>query len=198
MINIKYKIEFFNEWHCGSGLSAGADVDALVIKDKNSLPYIPGKTIKGLVRQALEEIVEYKDKLDVKKDINVNFGVERQSTTEKENLNDNQPRGTVFFTNATLTTELSNSIIASKTQEYLYSSFASTAIDEKGVATKNSLRKIQTTKPCELHGEISGVSKSLEQEMQDAFSYIKRLGVSRNRGLGRCKFTIEKIEEVKA
>lgn len=198
MINIKYKIEFFNEWHCGSGLSAGADVDALVIKDKNNLPYIPGKTIKGLVRQALEEIAEYKDKLDLMKDINVNFGVERQSSTEKENLTDIQSRGTIFFTNATLTTELSSSIIASETQEHLYRSIASTAINENGVAKKNSLRKIQTTIPCELHGDIFGLNKSLEQDIRVALAFIKRLGVSRNRGLGRCKFTIEKIEEVKA
>jgi hypothetical protein len=49
-----------------------------------------------------------------------------------------------------------------------------------------------------LHGEILGVSEILLQELQDALAYIKRLGVSRNRGLGRCKFTFEKIEEVKA
>lgn len=45
-MDIKYKIEFFSNWHCGSGLAAGADVDALVVKDCNGLPYVPGKTIK--------------------------------------------------------------------------------------------------------------------------------------------------------
>lgn len=54
MSNIKYTIEFYSQWHCGSGLSAGADVDALVVKDKDYMPYVPGKTIKGLVREAVE------------------------------------------------------------------------------------------------------------------------------------------------
>ena len=31
-MDIIYKIEFFSDWHCGSGLSSGADVDLLVVK----------------------------------------------------------------------------------------------------------------------------------------------------------------------
>lgn len=60
-MDITYKIEFFSEWHCGSGLSAGADTDALVIKDSEGFPYIPGKTLKGLFREAIEELIELKD-----------------------------------------------------------------------------------------------------------------------------------------
>ena len=55
-MNMDYKIEFFSNWHCGSGLAAGADVDALVIKDKDGLPYVPGRTIKGLLRDAATEL----------------------------------------------------------------------------------------------------------------------------------------------
>ena len=49
-MDITYTIEFFSYWHCGSGLSAGADVDSLVIKDAIGMPFVPGKTIKGLIR----------------------------------------------------------------------------------------------------------------------------------------------------
>ncbi len=49
MKDLTIKIEFFSPWHCGSGPSAGADADSLVIKDINGLPFIPGKTIKGLI-----------------------------------------------------------------------------------------------------------------------------------------------------
>ena len=59
-MDIKYKVIFFTDWHCGSGLAAGADVDALVIKDSDGLPYIPGKTMKGLLREAAEEIVSFR------------------------------------------------------------------------------------------------------------------------------------------
>ena len=33
MKNLKYSIQFYTNWHCGSGQAAGADVDALVVKD---------------------------------------------------------------------------------------------------------------------------------------------------------------------
>lgn len=47
MIDVEYKITFFSNWHCGSGLAAGADIDELVIKDKDKLPYVPGAPLKG-------------------------------------------------------------------------------------------------------------------------------------------------------
>ena len=59
-MKITDKIEFHTDWHCGSGLAAGADVDALVVKDENGMPFVPGKTIKGLVREAVSEIRSFK------------------------------------------------------------------------------------------------------------------------------------------
>ncbi|MDD2650440.1 MAG: RAMP superfamily CRISPR-associated protein, partial [Candidatus Cloacimonetes bacterium] len=57
MADFIYQVKFLSDWHCGSGLTSGSDVDALVIKDQNNLPIIPGKTIKGLLREAAETIV---------------------------------------------------------------------------------------------------------------------------------------------
>lgn len=57
-MTIRYKIEFYTYWHCGSGLSAGADVDLLAIKDEEGFPFIPGKTVKGLIREATETLVK--------------------------------------------------------------------------------------------------------------------------------------------
>ena len=52
-MTLYYNLTFFTDWHCGSGLAAGADVDTLVVKDKNGLPFVPGKTLKGLIREAV-------------------------------------------------------------------------------------------------------------------------------------------------
>ena len=51
MNELTYKIEMLSDWHIGfQGLDSATDADAFVLKDEKQLPYIPGKTIKGLLR----------------------------------------------------------------------------------------------------------------------------------------------------
>ena len=178
MSTIKYEIEFFSNWHCGSGLAAGADVDALVIKDKDRLPYIPGRTIKGLLREAASAIT---DDLET---VNMVFGISGNDVNHKV--------GASFFSNAVLPSAERKYILEQKLQSLLYESFSSTSIDENGIAKDHSLRKIETVVPCKLEGVILSVPEEALQKVEDAMSFIKRLGTGRNRGYGRCKITIKK------
>ncbi len=178
MRTIKYEIEFFSNWHCGSGLAAGADVDALVIKDNNGLPYVPGRTLKGLLRDAASSL-----SLD-KETINNIFGVSGDENGHKT--------GRSFFGNATLPSAEYQYIVEQKLASHLYQTFASTRIDEYGIAKDNSLRKIETVVPCKLEGEILNVPDGSEQMLEDAMHFIKRMGTGRNRGYGRCKISIRK------
>ena len=52
MKEIKYYLQFVSYWSCGSGLDAGVESDVLPIKDAEGLPFVPGKTIKGVLREA--------------------------------------------------------------------------------------------------------------------------------------------------
>lgn len=65
-MDITYSIEFNTYWHIGSGLSGGVEVDSLVLKDNDTdaLPYIPGKTLKGLLREAAEVLKELNTEID--------------------------------------------------------------------------------------------------------------------------------------
>ena len=93
-MDITYTIEFFSYWHCGSGLSAGADVDSLVIKDAKGMPFVPGKTIKGLIREAAETLTCLApDKYPSQKIIDNIFG-KRSETAEIPQI------GKAFFSNA--------------------------------------------------------------------------------------------------
>jgi len=174
---IKYQIEFFSQWHCGSGLSAGADVDALVVKDADGMPFIPGKTIKGLLKEALEDYAFLaKKNIDTKKC----FGEETAT------------KGTAFFSNATLSEEEHDGIVNAKAQQYLYNKVSQTAIDdETGTAKQHSLRRIETVVPCTLQGTISDVPEDIKEHLIKAFGMVKRLGQNRTRGLGRCRITLK-------
>ncbi|MGB1217231.1 MAG: RAMP superfamily CRISPR-associated protein, partial [Saprospiraceae bacterium] len=70
----EYTIEFHSYWHVGSGLFGGTEADNLVNKDKVGLPYIPGKTLKGLLRQAATELMELDDSFVTQSFIDDVFG----------------------------------------------------------------------------------------------------------------------------
>lgn len=183
MRDLTIKVHFYSPWHCGSGLSAGADADSLVIKDIHGLPFIPGKTIKGLIREAVEDYACLKG-IDI--DLTEAFG--KETSTD-----DFAPSGKLFFTNAELSPKEKQSIFSNHVGEYLYYNKVATAIDpETGSTQEHSLRTIETTVPCDLHAMILDVEDSLVEIIEPALGFIKRIGTGRNRGLGRCKFTIEK------
>lgn len=185
MNNIRYTIQFYSPWHCGSGLSAGADLDALVIKDKNKMPYIPGKTLKGLIREAVEDYATLSGKLsDVI--INKTFGLESDADNADENIS-----GSAFFTNATLDSRESAAIVGNNAQEYLYNKVSSTAIGEDGIAEEHSLRCMETVVPCTLHAAIYDLPDEVAEIIGLSLGMIHHIGLNRSRGLGRCDFKIE-------
>jgi CRISPR/Cas system CSM-associated protein Csm3 (group 7 of RAMP superfamily) len=185
-MEIKYKIQFHTDWHCGSGLAAGADVDALVVKDKDGLPYIPGKTMKGLIREAVENIRNFSKNGEIKDFVEAFGYFDDKSKKEK---------GFLFFTNAELDVKERYAIVSNKVVRFMYRTIASTAIDENGVAEEHSLRKMEVVVPCDLYGEILGVPENMVEEIKKSLSYIKRLGQNRNRGLGRCTISVESVDK---
>ncbi len=197
-MKIKYKVEFFTDWHCGSGLAAGADVDALVVKDFQGLPYIPGKTVKGLLREAVEDIIRFRSGKNPAVDSKRSklaieaFGYFDGKSNSDETRSE-MIRGCAYFTNAQLPEEERATIVSKQLQPYLYRTVASTAIDDNGIAVEHSLRRTEVTVPCTLEGEILDLpeDKDFQGIITDALSYVKRLGQNRNRGLGRCAFSVE-------
>ncbi|MDE5997220.1 MAG: CRISPR-associated protein [Muribaculaceae bacterium] len=196
-MNIKYKVEFFTDWHCGSGLAAGADVDALVVKDPQGVPYIPGKTVKGLIREAAEDIIRFRSGKDKELDsVRHRFAIEAfgyfDGKSETEGERPEMTRGTAYFTNALLPEHEQASIVDGSLQPYLFRTISSTAIDNNGIAVDHSLRRMEVTVPCTLEGEILNLpdDEDFRKIITDAMRYVKRLGQNRNRGLGRCAFTV--------
>lgn len=180
---VYYEVEFFSYWHCSSGQAAGADVDELVVKDSDGLPYIPGRTLKGLLRDAANEIgVEQTIVYAI-------FGKE----PSKDEFEDELVKGKCFFSNAELPIEehryLANHKILSR---HLFQKIAATAIDENGTTKDHSLRKSEVVVPCKLLAEVHGVTDNQAHVIEQTMRYIKRLGKGRSRGLGRCAFKVVK------
>lgn len=178
---INITIRFFSQWHCGSGTSAGADVDELVVKDKNGMPYIPGKTLKGLIREATEDYVSFSSQSEALGTLLAEtFGKELGETPE-------QTAGCAHFGNAVLEGTEYEAIVENHAQQYMYDKITTTAIDDDGIVKDHSLRSMEVVLPCTLYASITGVPEDLADILSESFGMIKRMGQKRNRGLGRCE-----------
>lgn len=182
-------------WHCGSGLAAGADVDSLVIKDENNMPYVPGKTIKGLIKDAVEEYLSLSGVAgNYKEAFADTFGYAAEIshlTGEKPNIH----KSCVFFSNAELESTEYQAIVSNNLTKYMYNSVSNTAIDKNGIAKDHSLRKTEVIVPCTLYGIITDVPDNMVDVIEKSFGMIKSLGTSRSRGLGRCTFISKRKEQ---
>ncbi len=191
---IIYQIEFFSYWHAGSGLAGSTYADSIVNKNKLGLPIIPGKTIKGLLREAAESINELDDTLVSDIFIQQVFGKrsgEKEVNTGNEKKEDIYGEGKAFFTNVELSKKLTESILQKNYVNDLYHVISSTKINEHGQAEDHSLRQLEVTIPITLYGTIEQFPDVLyETELEHCFKWIKQLGQNRNRGLGKCKFSI--------
>lgn len=165
---MRYSITFLDYWHLSSGLSAGARLDSSVIKDNDGIAFVPGKTIKGLLR----EMAETFDKEFALK----SFGGEGTL------------QGTCYFSNATLDDGTKKEIVDNHLQHKLYDEISSTKIGENGIAEDGSLREIEIVVPLTLYAEIEHCED--KDKMIQAMKMVKRMGLNRNRGLGRCRFDV--------
>lgn len=171
-MTLHYSINFLDYWHLSSGLSAGAKLDSSVVKDSKGVAFVPGKTLKGLAREMAEL---FENEAFVKSC----FGTEGVEM------------GTCYFSNATVSKEVHEQIVSNKLQDNLYDEIASTQIDSTGMAVDNSLREIEVVVPLTLYGEINDVPSAYKEEISKSLKMIKRMGLNRNRGLGRCTITVK-------
>jgi len=167
-MKINYKITFRDYWHVGSGMSRGVLSDATVLKDKNGIIYVPGKTIKGLARDLAKEC-----------DVLKCFGDKEDKISS------------AVFKNAVLNTSDYNTLVAENLQKYLYETLTFTKINSKGIAEDDTLRDIEVCVPIELEGEVVVEDEVCVECIKKALKKIKHIGLMRNRGLGRCYIEIK-------
>lgn len=195
MKTIHYQIQFHDYWNTASGLSGGARADILTLKDKHGFPFVPGRTLKGLFREAAEVLLQ--SGLTTMQTVDKLFGEreakETEPETEKQRKRDH---GVAFFSNATFDLHTVKLLQGSNMIEQLFDVVAATAIDpENGIADSHTLRRAEVALPCRLYAsiylEIEGTNiQEYIKQISYCMQYVKRLGHRRSRGLGRCTISI--------
>ena len=195
-MNLEITIRFFDYWHCGSGESGGNESDSLVVKYdegvRKGLPYVPAKTLKGLIREMVEICAEDVNITDITcVELQKWFG----NTADKENhcygkyeVPDNETQ--TYLGNANIIDNIEKNNISG-----LFKNFKNTKL-EKGIAKDSTLREIQTVIPLTLNTTFLNVDINSTQYilLKNAIESIKRIGLNRNRGMGRCEIKVEEIQ----
>jgi CRISPR/Cas system CSM-associated protein Csm3 (group 7 of RAMP superfamily) len=187
MKTVSLTIDITSFWHIGSGHGRGGDVDAVVLRDTAGLPYIPGKTIKGLLREAVQ-IAEDNGRLAAGSVLEW-FGKSMDEKAKSPEI-----RGKLWFDNAHIETQDRDVLVKNtELQAGLYVSIASTKIDsESGVAKDETLRSREVVVPLTLQTHIHGPDDiGWVTILKTALPLVRMLGVNRHRGLGRCSMTIQ-------
>jgi len=195
---LTFKIQSY--WHIGSGQEAAAYADALTLKDVNQLPYLPGKSIKGLLREAFQTGIDNQwfqnETISGNKLLDSLFG--------SEGANGEYTQGLLQITNATLSDAEKNYLTKKDNKNalaQLYKVTFSTAIHEDtGVAKNTSLRSTEVTIPMTLQASMSLNTTNITEEnkenvltlqehlltwLDNTVCLITELGAKRHRGLGK-------------
>lgn len=211
-------IELLGYWHAGSGISAGTRVDAMVVRDAQGLPYFPGRTLKGLLRDAMHQAISWG--WFPKNDqgftlVELLFGTRGDAETAERS--EVQP-GMLLVSDATLSEQeraYLDSPEGRPLQRHLISEVFSTAIEYKGrragVATEQSLRGQEITIPMMLNAPVAihlpvTASQAFAQAQAALMSsgkvpemikrilpLIESIGSNRHRGYGRVEVTLQGV-----
>jgi len=194
-------IKLLGYWHAGSGLGQGGRADALVLRGSDELPYLPGRTIKGLFREgvlACEELGHVRDGMTRRL-----FGEHKPSERDRDSVQTEddpgekdrdsvQAGGQLFFSNAVLDDNMRKwlSEAGAELRRQLFDVVASTALAD-GVADTDTLRVTEVTLPMTLTATVSGPDDlDWQNALRKGASLVRALGSHRHRGLGRCEIMV--------
>jgi len=188
-------IDLKSYWHAGGGRDAGSVYDAVVQRDPDGLPVLPGRHLKGLLRDAFaraeswgwEHFEGLADTL---------FGHKPENSAAPS-------RGCLRISDGMLP-EAQRRWLASKEGEKLrpalYAGLYATAVKhETGTALDNSLRGIEVAIPVKLQAAIEPVPGQTPpddwaERIREILPLIDAVGAHRSRGLGRAELTLEEVQ----
>ncbi len=185
---MKLKINLDSYTLCGSGEGAGL-IDNDVVFDKLGFPYLPGRRIKGLLRESAQEVLEMLDK-DVSLSCLLSslFGSRgfKPGTLKIPNLYLPDYDVIRAYTEELMKDRNMSAINIANIIATYTETRAQTALEKDGIAVDGSLRTSRLLKPriC-FYSEIESLSKPEEALLFLATHNLKRMGTRRNRGQGK-------------
>ncbi len=198
-MNYKIRIKLESDALIGSGEGFGAIIDTDVVFDDVGIPCIPGRRIKGCLRDSANEVCEMFEKSGINKFIDIkkngkDFAVIEKvfGTPEKPSyLNVSNLTIEEYENSRTSLKRLFKDYPAILSKDEVVSFFTKirqqTKINDEGIAAEHSLRTVRAVKK----GNLFEGGISINNSDQDTLRLLwlacinlRRLGTKRNRGFG--------------
>jgi len=203
------KLDLSSYWHIGSGRGDSAQADAIVLRGPDHLPLVPGRTIKGLLRDAMLTLVEA-DVVPMARLVRW-FGsaLPGQGPADEadgdawgrklEQGRFSTEAGALWIGSAELPPTWRAWARAQgpedETVSALFAYLASTAIDERGLAKEGTLRVAEVAVPMPLTAEIRGPEdETWVRDLESCLPLVRAVGSRRNRGFGRVSMSLERVK----
>ena len=198
------RLTFDSDWHVGSGAGIPGSVDRQVLRDEEGFPYVPGKTLTGILRDAAEWIADTRDALDTAKDRNQRWkkaliGLFGEQPESHGGTQGGFASGAaVGIGSAELSRDLRNYIQGFRNasgpdlRAALFTVRPGVKIDRTtGRALEDHLFSTERVRGCTLYAPVKYLrgllSEDEEKLLEDAVRAVRRLGGKRRRGGGRCR-----------
>jgi CRISPR/Cas system CSM-associated protein Csm3 (group 7 of RAMP superfamily) len=186
---LRLKVSILEYWHAGTGRSAGPVFDLEVVRTPGGLPYLPGRTLRGLLREGVQQAEE--------------SGLRSVPSGATQRLFGKPPDGLrsggdgiLRVSDATLGPELETWAGAQceTVTSSLFAPLAGTAIDRGTSQVKEgSLRVVEVAVPVTLQATLHVTADGVDvaTPLRAGLGFLRGLGSHRRRGLGRARFELE-------
>lgn len=193
----QFTLDFDSDWHLGSGSGRSGSVDASVVRDRNGLPYVPGTSMRGVLRHAAETIALGLD--GGKPDswcewVEWLFG--SQPSLSRTDAPHSPTSGALRVGAARLSPDAAAFLMRAHLSDAIVSIRPGVQIDtETGTARPDFLRMLEVA-PADtrLIGTIRPVTDIPQTGLAllvAAASMVRAIGAKRRRGLGRCRLHLD-------
>lgn len=204
MLSRTLTLDIVSPWHAGTGRGEGAALDAVVVRSTGGLPYLPGRTLRGLLRQALVDaaaagaVDSGTDEALFGSALAAELGEGDDAAGGLAAHRHRTRAGVLRVSNARLGASAAEAeawerwaAASPGAMEHLYVRFASTAVAAStGSAKERTLRAIECAVPMTLHATLTGpgagaAAAAWPDSIRAALPWLRAIGAHRNRGFGR-------------
>jgi CRISPR-associated protein Csx10 len=183
------QISMLSDWHIGTGASGEGKIDSSIARDEETLPYLPAKTLNGVIRDACEELLDWLGHdSDPEMDNWATFIFGRANRSAK-----------IHIRSGRMDEETRSYLAAfeSHNRQYVTQNLATVkagvSIDQRsGRAKDDHLSFTEVARPMVLTAdiEIHHSSPDVLALIASACHIVEYVGGKRRRGLGRCEMKL--------